>query len=97
MLREQYRMHPEISRFPSQRFYGDRLIDVPSTAFQRSSVRSKWPAYVVLDVPGVEEVDRRRSRVVNHKEAEAVAFLAKQLKTQKRRTVASPRHFISMS
>ena len=90
MLREQYRMHPEISRFPSRRFYQDRLIDVPSKK------SSRLPAYVVLDVPGVEQVDRLRSRVVNQKEAEAVASLAKHLKTQKRRTVASLWHSFSI-
>jgi hypothetical protein len=31
LLSLQYRMHPEISLFPSQHFYGGRLLDAPTT------------------------------------------------------------------
>lgn len=42
MLREQYRMHPEISMFPSRKFYGGKLLDGPGLA---ESLEREWHKY----------------------------------------------------
>ena len=57
LLKTQYRMHPEIRRFPSSAFYGDALEDGP--AMRRRSERP-WHAnalfrpFVFFDVDGTE-------------------------------------------
>ena len=78
MLQEQYRMHPEISRFPSARFYGGRLVDVLAGGSQDSKHHA-LPPYAVVDVAGTEEVYHKESRIINRREAEALARFAKHL------------------
>ena len=75
MLQEQYRMHPEISRFPSTRFYRGRLVDVRGL-----SPGHGLPPYAVVDVAsGTEEIYRRESQIINMREAQTLACFAKQL------------------
>ncbi|CAE7208622.1 sen1 [Symbiodinium microadriaticum] len=78
MLQEQYRMHPEISRFPSARFYGGRLVDVLAGGSQDSKHQA-LPPYAVVDVAGTEEVYHQESRIINRREAESLACFAKHL------------------
>ena len=78
MLQEQYRMHPEISRFPSARFYGGRLVDVRGNSGHFPS--HNLPPYAVVDVAsGAEEIYRQDSHIINRREADALAHFAKQL------------------
>eukprot|EP00439_Symbiodinium_sp_Y106_P037554 s3991_g4.t1 len=72
MLQEQYRMHPEISRFPSARFYGGRLVDVLAGGSQDSKHHA-LPPYAVVDVAGTEEVYHKESRIINRREDGRVA------------------------
>ena len=76
MLQEQYRMHPEISRFPSARFYGGRLVDVLAGVSCQSH---DLPPYAVVDIASGAEEIRRESHIINAREAEALAGFAKQL------------------
>eukprot|EP00435_Cladocopium_sp_Y103_P007142 s3004_g2.t1 len=84
MLQEQYRMHPEISRFPSQRFYGGRLIDVTTTSTEVLASRPSpggvyLPPYAVVNVAGREEENRRRGQILNRREAESLVSFARKL------------------
>jgi hypothetical protein len=58
MLRTQYRMHPQICKFPSQHFYDDKLINAASvsgsshTAFFHQN--SRFAPYLFWDLEGME-------------------------------------------
>ncbi|KAL2757855.1 hypothetical protein ACRALDRAFT_2025559 [Sodiomyces alcalophilus JCM 7366] len=71
MLDRQYRMHPEISRFPSQEFYEGKLIDGDDMAALR---RRPWHSspllgpYRFFDVEGSQEKGQRGRSLVNVQE-----------------------------
>ncbi|KAI0395600.1 SEN1 N terminal-domain-containing protein [Xylariaceae sp. FL0594] len=71
LLDTQYRMHPEISFFPSQEFYEKRLLDGGDMAKLR---RQPWHQsellgpYRFFDVRGVQEKGRRGQSLVNLEE-----------------------------
>ena len=90
LLRTQYRMHPEIRRFPSGAFYGDALEDGPG---MRKRARRPWHAnalfrpFVFFDVEGTERQGSGASRDgngggcswANDDEARFAAALVKRL------------------
>uniref|UniRef100_A0A6P6Y756 Probable helicase DDB_G0274399 n=1 Tax=Dermatophagoides pteronyssinus TaxID=6956 RepID=A0A6P6Y756_DERPT len=47
MLRVQYRMHPQISHFPNQQFYGGQLLDGPNVE-TADSFQGQEARYVIL-------------------------------------------------
>ncbi|KAI8875105.1 hypothetical protein K501DRAFT_234134, partial [Backusella circina FSU 941] len=65
LLRVQYRMHPEISKFPSQIFYKSKLSDGPDMASVTSAIwhhRPEFPPYSFFNVlDGHEKVGRGKS------------------------------------
>ena len=81
LLKTQYRMHPEIRRFPSSAFYGDALEDGP--AMRRRATRP-WHGnplfrpFVFFDVAGTERRPDGASWA-NDDEARFVAALVKRL------------------
>lgn len=84
LLDTQYRMHPEISRFPSKEFYGGRLIDGDGMAKLRDK---PWHASSVLgpyrffDVKGVQTKEARGHSFINIPELNAALQLYRRLKT----------------
>lgn len=62
MLSLQYRMHPELSLFPSDFFYNRRLKDGPLLLNNRKAEwhqNAMFPPYKVFDVKGREETNGR--------------------------------------
>ncbi|KAJ3270618.1 DEAD-box type RNA helicase [Terramyces sp. JEL0728] len=58
LLKTQYRMHPEISIFPSKQFYKGLLKDSPAMMEERKALWHQKPAFkpfIFLDVSGREE------------------------------------------
>lgn len=46
MLTNQYRMHPEISAFPSSYFYASKLVDsVPAAAFEEAGIKTLYQSF----------------------------------------------------
>lgn len=101
LLRQQYRMHPSMNRFPSQHFYGGQVGDDESTTLRPAglllhpSTRNKC-ATIFWQSPGrfqeeVQEVASRdastRSKV-NRQEAERCAQLAAALRHAGAKSVA---------
>ncbi|KAI8350314.1 SEN1 N terminal-domain-containing protein [Choanephora cucurbitarum] len=82
LLSIQYRMHPDISRFPSKMFYQSRLLDGPNMATVSSAEWHKLPEFPpyrffnVLD--GQEKVGRGKS-IFNVAEADAAVALVDML------------------
>jgi senataxin len=83
LLDTQYRMHPEISVFPSQQFYGSRLVDGDGMAKLRDQ---PWHASTVLgpyrffDVKGVQTQESRGHSFINIPEINAAIKLYQRLK-----------------
>lgn len=62
LLNVQYRMHPDISRFPSKYFYSDALKDVPDMLAKCSRPwNNTLGPYKFFDIPGIEETSTGRS------------------------------------
>lgn len=84
LLNTQYRMHPEISKFPSKEFYNGRLLDGESMA----SLRAKpWHRSAILgpyrffDVQGVQQSATHGHSLVNIAETEMALKLFARLTT----------------
>ncbi|KAF7870646.1 hypothetical protein EAF04_004390 [Stromatinia cepivora] len=87
LLDTQYRMHPEISRFPSQQFYNSRLVDGDGMAQLRVQ---PWHASSILgpyrffDVVGVQSKETKGHSLINVPELNAAIQLYQRLKTDYR-------------
>ncbi|ONK60305.1 uncharacterized protein A4U43_C08F16750 [Asparagus officinalis] len=85
MLRTQYRMHPEISIFPSQEFYDGSLENGDSVEKQTKRV---WHAYrcfgpfTFFDIDGVESQPTGSGSWVNEEEADFIVLLYHKLAAQ---------------
>ncbi|KAI8912726.1 AAA domain-containing protein [Gorgonomyces haynaldii] len=79
LLSIQYRMHPELSIFPSKHFYNSRLQDAPGMAEKR---RAKWhekfKPYQCIHVPGEEKTGGMQS-YYNMMEVDIIVGLVKRL------------------
>ncbi|TVY93187.1 putative ATP-dependent helicase [Lachnellula willkommii] len=86
LLDTQYRMHPEISKFPSQQFYNGRLVDGENMAILR---KQPWHASTILgpyrffDVKGVQTHGSGHS-FINIPELNAAIGLYQRLKADYR-------------
>ncbi|KAF8859379.1 hypothetical protein BDZ45DRAFT_621135 [Acephala macrosclerotiorum] len=84
LLDTQYRMHPEISRFPSAQFYNSRLVDGEGMAKLRVQ---PWHASTILgpyrffDVKGVQTKQAQGHSFINVPELNAALSLYQRLKT----------------
>lgn len=87
LLDTQYRMHPEISSFPSKQFYHSRLVDGPNMALLREK---PWHASTILgpyrffDVEGVQTKEAKGYSFINVPELNAAMALYQRLKTDYR-------------
>ncbi|PQE33848.1 helicase sen1 protein [Rutstroemia sp. NJR-2017a WRK4] len=87
LLDTQYRMHPEISRFPSQQFYNSRLLDGDGMARLRAQ---PWHASAILgpyrffDVEGIQSKEAKGHSFINVPELNAALRLYERLKTDYR-------------
>ena len=83
LLDTQYRMHPEISRFPSQQFYHGRLVDGDGMAALR---KQPWHASTILgpyrffDVKGIQTSGAAGHSFINIPELNAAIQLYQRLK-----------------
>ena len=87
LLDTQYRMHPEISSFPSQQFYNSRLVDGPDMAAARDKpwhVSSILGPYRFFDVEGVQTKEARGHSFINIPEMNAAMALYRRLKADYR-------------
>lgn len=84
LLDTQYRMHPEISRFPSQAFYDGRLLDGPNMAKMRTRPWHGSPVlspYRFFDVQGVHQSAPKGHSLINFAELEVALQLFDRLIT----------------
>ncbi|KAI1875942.1 uncharacterized protein JN550_001438 [Neoarthrinium moseri] len=83
LLDEQYRMHPEISRFPSQEFYEGKLADGADMAKLR---HQPWHQtgllgpYRFFDVKGSQERGRKGQSLINYEELKVALQLYQRFK-----------------
>lgn len=87
LLDTQYRMHPDISSFPSQAFYNSKLLDGEGMAALR---QQPWHASTILgpyrffDVEGVQTTHSRGHSFINVPELNAALQLYRRLKADYR-------------
>ncbi|ODQ64099.1 P-loop containing nucleoside triphosphate hydrolase protein, partial [Nadsonia fulvescens var. elongata DSM 6958] len=73
MLDVQYRMHPSISKFPSDEFYDSKLIDGPNMDLKTKQPwheNNLFQPYRFFNVHSSEEVNRRTHSIFNKAECE---------------------------
>jgi len=90
LLDTQYRMHPEISRFPSEQFYHGRLLDGPGMAKLRDQPwheSATLGPYRFFDVEGVQTKEARGHSFINVPELNAAMQLYRRLKADYGNTV----------
>ncbi|KAI8983501.1 hypothetical protein BDB01DRAFT_791018 [Pilobolus umbonatus] len=78
LLSIQYRMHPEISSFPSKLFYQSRLLDGPNMDQISSAVwhtKPEFPPYCFYNVSDGQEMVGRGKSIYNAAEADAAVTL----------------------
>jgi len=83
LLDTQYRMHPEISRFPSQQFYNSRLLDGDGMAALRQQPwhqSSVLGPYRFFDVRGIQTKQAHGHSFINVPELNAAIALYQRLK-----------------
>ncbi|KAL8046967.1 hypothetical protein ABFX02_08G208100 [Erythranthe guttata] len=93
LLNIQYRMHPSISLFPNNEFYGNRISDGPNVrerAYEKRFIEEKiYGSFSFINITnGKEEFDNRHSRrnmVEVSAVAEIVSKLYKECKKSKKR------------
>jgi senataxin len=84
LLDTQYRMHPEISRFPSEQFYDGKLLDGPDMATIRDQPwheSSTLGPYRFFDVEGIQTKEARGHSFINVPELNAALKLYNRLKS----------------
>ena len=84
LLDTQYRMHPEISSFPSRAFYDSRLVDGPSMGTLRQKPWHKdhlLSPYRFFDVQGMHQSAPKGHSLVNIAEIDIALKLFKRLNT----------------
>ncbi|KAI5867802.1 SEN1 N terminal-domain-containing protein [Durotheca rogersii] len=84
LLDTQYRMHPEISLFPSQEFYERRLVDgddMRRLRHQPWHQSSSLGPYRFFDVKGIQEKGRKGQSLINLEELKVAMQLYERLVT----------------
>ncbi|CAM6083567.1 unnamed protein product [Calypogeia fissa] len=85
VLSIQYRMHPEISRFPNQQFYGGILEDAPNVQSISYKIwcQDFYGPYTFINVEdGKEKVGRNGKSYENSNECDVVQYLLNKIQTQ---------------
>lgn len=83
MLREQYRMHPEISRYPSRAFYQGLLLDSAAVQHREEpekmhQIAARFPHYAFIDLLTSQESLTDERSHSNPAEARLVARIVRQ-------------------
>ncbi|MCB1115027.1 MAG: AAA family ATPase [Chlamydiia bacterium] len=79
MLTTQYRMHPEISQWPSQKYYQKKLENDPNWKSPLKELRNfPLAPYAFINISGTESRDSSRS-IYNRAEVDAVAHIISSL------------------
>lgn len=82
LLDTQYRMHPEIRKFPSKSFYGDQLQDSFDVGDQTKKPWHEYPIFgpfAFIDVASKERRGEGDSSFSNDCEADVAVFMVKEL------------------
>eukprot|EP00741_Cyanophora_paradoxa_P020396 tig00021254_g19687.t1 len=97
LLDEQYRMHPEISRFPNEQFYRGRVRDGPSVAKEAPWHRDSDDLFPPIRFINVRDTGEKRTdydgrtSYANESEADLATFLCRTWFKRYKETGASPK------